>query len=226
MDDPRSLSHSRVYCQPQNIITQESKLSDKDSSGGGSTERNHGRTLGAGGGNSLAGGGPMASLMQTAVLGNATYSNTIPVYCATPCSTTGPMVPVAGCINPQLIQQSINAAAAAELQAAQAAQNSPPGRPFSALFNSATIESSRIHLQKACGGHRCSWRLATLGLLMISVLLATLAGYLAASPGVDPSNCILVGGLTDEAALQHLPPCIDRQPVPKTASDSMAIKGK
>ncbi|OQR66691.1 teneurin-3-like [Tropilaelaps mercedesae] len=223
--------NERVYCQPQNIITQESKLSDKDSSGNGSTERNHGRTLGGavvpGGGPMAGGGGPMASLMQTAVLGNATYSNTIPVYCATPCSTTGPMVPVAGCINPQLIQQSINAAAAAELQAqAQAAQqNSPPGRPFSALFNSATIESSRIHLQKACGGHRCSWRLATLGLLMISVLLATLAGYLAASPGTDSSSCIMVGGLTDEAALQHLPPCIDRQSTPKTQSDSMAIKG-
>ncbi|XP_028967535.1 teneurin-m [Galendromus occidentalis] len=205
--------NERVYCQPQNIITQqESKLSDKDSSGGGSTERSH--------------AGVLPSAIQTAVLGSATYSNTIPVYCTTPCSTTGPMVPVPNCINPQLIQQSINAAAAAELQAQQQQQqqqqSTPPGRPFSALFNSATIESSRIHLQKACGGHRCSWRLATLGLLMISVVLATLAGYFAATPSVDHSNCIMVGGVTDETALQHIPPCVDRTSV---SSDFQAVKG-
>ncbi|KFM67978.1 hypothetical protein X975_00417, partial [Stegodyphus mimosarum] len=34
----------------------------------------------------------------------ATYSNPIPVFCSTPSSTTGPMVPIANCVNPQLIQ--------------------------------------------------------------------------------------------------------------------------
>ncbi|GIY19405.1 teneurin-m [Caerostris extrusa] len=33
----------------------------------------------------------------------ATYSNPIPVF-STPSSTTGPMVPIANCVNPQLIQ--------------------------------------------------------------------------------------------------------------------------
>ncbi|GIX78012.1 uncharacterized protein CEXT_486051 [Caerostris extrusa] len=36
--------------------------------------------------------------------GGPTYSNPLPVYCSTPSSTTGPMVPITNCVNPQLIQ--------------------------------------------------------------------------------------------------------------------------
>ncbi|CAL1263020.1 unnamed protein product [Larinioides sclopetarius] len=119
----------------------------------------------------------------------ATYSNPIPVFCSTPSSTTGPMVPIANCVNPQLIQPP----------------TAPPPtsgtrRPFktttSAFSASAAMASSRFHFRKNCS-RKCTWKIATIVLTVVAVILSACVAYFAAVGGIDDaldgaSPCIVV----------------------------------
>ncbi|XP_064481434.1 teneurin-m-like isoform X2 [Ornithodoros turicata] len=145
----------------------------------------------------------------------STYSNPLPVFCGTPCSTTGPMVPVpSSCVSPQLIQQ-------------QNTQGGPPGvhsnhgtgarssLAATTAFASAAMATSRFHIQKACGGHRCSWKLATVVLsFVVIVLSATLAYFAAMSTlGIRPEGskaCIVVenGNNVQSMAAERVVPTV------------------
>ncbi|GIX98403.1 teneurin-m [Caerostris darwini] len=100
----------------------------------------------------------------------ATYSNPIPVFCSTPSSTTGPMVPIANCVNPQLIQPPT------------APPTTGPRRPFkattSAFSASAAMASSRFHIRKNCS-RRCTWKISTIVLTVVAVVLSACVAYFA-----------------------------------------------
>lgn len=100
----------------------------------------------------------------------ATYSNPIPVFCSTPSSTTGPMVPVANCVNPQLIQPPT------------APPTAGARRPFKATSafsaSAAAMASSRFHFRKSCT-RRCSWKIATIVLTVVAVVLTACVTYFA-----------------------------------------------
>ncbi|XP_076321684.1 teneurin-a-like isoform X3 [Tachypleus tridentatus] len=113
-----------------------------------------------------------------------TYSNPLPVFCGTPNSTTGPMVPVTNCVNPQLIQASTS--------------HNAKRPPFSATsaFTSANISSSRFNFRKSCS-HRCSWKMATIVLILVTIVLTATMAYFAATSilMVSPESnkpCIVV----------------------------------
>ncbi|GIY23957.1 uncharacterized protein CDAR_467501 [Caerostris darwini] len=145
----------RIYSQPQQM----SKCDEQKSSSLGNGVNNppqqthHGTA-----GNPLAypPGGP----------GGPTYSNPLPVYCSTPSSTTGPMVPITNCVNPQLIQPPT-----------APGPSRPPFAP-SSKFTSAAINSSRIHFQKTCA-HHCSWKVATIILIILTTILVAFVSYFA-----------------------------------------------
>ncbi|XP_067122609.1 teneurin-m-like isoform X2 [Centruroides vittatus] len=112
-----------------------------------------------------------------------TYSNPLPVFCNTPSSTTGPMVPVTNCVNPQLIQ------------APTAPCTSRPHFSTSA-FSASVISPSRFHLRKSCL-HKCSWKWATIVLICVTIVMTATMTYFAAmnSLNITPETskpCIVV----------------------------------
>ncbi|XP_042895037.2 teneurin-m isoform X2 [Parasteatoda tepidariorum] len=117
----------------------------------------------------------------------ATYSNPIPVFCSTPSSTTGPMVPITNCVNPQLIQPPT------------APPTTATRRPFkatSAFSATAAMASSRFHFRKNCS-RKCTWKIATFALAFVTIVLSACVAYFAAVGGIDEalegnSPCIVV----------------------------------
>lgn len=99
----------------------------------------------------------------------ATYSNPIPVFCSTPSSTTGPMVPIANCVNPQLIQPPT---------APPTTGSKRTFKATSAFSASAAMASSRFHFRKTCT-RRCSWKIATIVLTVVAVILTACVTYFA-----------------------------------------------
>ncbi|CAN7938273.1 unnamed protein product, partial [Ixodes hexagonus] len=151
----------------------------------------------------------------------STYSNPLPEllpYTGTPCSTTGPMVPVPSCVNPQLIQQS--SACGQGGPPATHATGARASLAATSAFASAAMASSRFHLQKACGGHRCSWRWATLLLTCVVVVLAATLAYFAGKgphraqlrepPSTVPSSS--AGSSSSSAASKASPSSAARPP--------------
>ncbi|KFM61132.1 hypothetical protein X975_14072, partial [Stegodyphus mimosarum] len=166
--------NERIYSQPQQIQVSKSDEQKSSSIANGvnnPTPQPHHKN----GGNPLtcATGGP----------GGPTYSNPLPVYCGTPCSTTGPMVPIANCVNPQLIQ----------LPTAPGPARPPFASP--SKFTSAAINSSRLHFQKTCA-HKCSWKIATIILIFLTTLLIAFVAYFAATSSISTAEsskpCIVV----------------------------------
>ncbi|GFS94423.1 uncharacterized protein TNCV_2014561 [Trichonephila clavipes] len=148
--------NERIYSQPQQV--QLPKSDDKNSSMGNGMNNPSSQSHHINAGNPLTytAGGP----------GGPTYSNPLPVYCSTPSSTTGPMVPITNCVNPQLIQPPT--------------APGPTRPPFtsSSKFTSAAINSSRLHFQKTCA-HKCSWKMATIILIFLTTVLIAFVTYFA-----------------------------------------------
>nr|XP_015923788.2 teneurin-m-like [Parasteatoda tepidariorum] len=86
------------------------------------------------------------------------------------------MVPIANCVNPQLIQQ-------------------PTRPPFTTPSKFTAINSSRFHFQKTCA-HKCSWKLATIILIFLTTLLVAFVTYFAATNSMSSAEsskpCIVV----------------------------------
>ncbi|GBM06578.1 hypothetical protein AVEN_220023-1 [Araneus ventricosus] len=146
-----------IYSQPQQVQLPKSDEQKSSSIGNGvnnpSSQSHHNNA-----------GNPLT--YTSGGTGGPTYSNPLPVYCSTPSSTTGPMVPITNCVNPQLIQPPT--------------APGPTRPPFtsSSKFTSAAINSSRLHFQKTCA-HKCSWKMATIILIFLTTLLIAFVTYFA-----------------------------------------------
>ncbi|XP_023229639.1 teneurin-m-like isoform X2 [Centruroides sculpturatus] len=157
--------NERIYSQPQQVLIPKTE---------GATSATSTATTAT----------PSAPPTSSPNTGGPTYSNPLPVFCSTPSSTTGPMVPVPNCVNPQLIQP-----------ATAPARVRQPFSPASA-FSSTAISSSRFHFQKSCS-HRCSWKMSTIVLIFVTTILTATMTYFAAmsSLSVYPESnkpCIVV----------------------------------
>lgn len=149
----------RIYSQPQQVQLPKSDEIKNSSIGNGvNNPSSHSHQN--------SGGNPLTCTTGGTGPGGPTYSNPLPVYCSTPSSTTGPMVPIANCVNPQLIQPPT--------------APGPTRPPFASpsKFTSAAINSSRLHFQKTCA-HRCSWKIATIVLIFLTTLLIAFVAYFA-----------------------------------------------
>ncbi|XP_055927054.1 teneurin-m-like isoform X4 [Argiope bruennichi] len=166
--------NERIYSQPQQVQLSKSEEQKSSSIGNGmnnpSSQSHHNNA-----------GNPLT--YSSGGTGGPTYSNPLPVYCSTPSSTTGPMVPITNCVNPQLIQPST--------------APGPTRPPFtsSSKFASSAINNSRLHFQKTCV-HKCSWKMATIILIFLTMLLIAFVTYFAATSSMSSSEsnkpCIVV----------------------------------